>query len=212
MLKSFFSEAFVEAGCDEAGRGCLAGPVFAAAVILPKNFRHKKLNDSKLLSEALRRELRPIIEREAISFAVSQVSPQMIDRINILKASILAMHHALDALSQRPGLILVDGNRFRKYRRIPHRCIVNGDSKFASIAAASVLAKTYRDDYMKALHELFPHYNWKQNKGYPTEEHRAAISQFGSCVHHRMSFRLLPDDLQVSLFDSGFASLISEDS
>lgn len=212
LLKSFFSEALVEAGCDEAGRGCLAGPVFAAAVILPKNFRHKKLNDSKLLSEELRGELRPLIEREAIAFAVSQVSPQMIDRINILKASILAMHRALDQLAERPQLILVDGNRFRKYQRIPHQCIVKGDSKFASIAAASVLAKTYRDEYMRQLHESFPHYNWSRNKGYPTEEHRRAIAAFGTCEHHRMTFQLLPDDPHATLFLSGERSTISADS
>jgi len=200
LLKSFYSEEFIEAGCDEAGRGCLAGPVFAAAVILPKNFRHKKLNDSKQMTEQERDELRPIIEKEAIAFFVSQVTPKMIDKINILKASILAMHQSLDALIEKPQLILVDGNRFKKYRRIPHRCIVQGDAKFASIAAASVLAKTYRDDYMKLLHLSFPHYNWKQNKGYPTEEHRAAISQFGSCEHHRMSFRLLPESAKEELF------------
>jgi len=190
----------IEAGCDEAGRGCLAGPVFAAAVILPKNFRHKKLNDSKQLSEEERNELRPIIEREAIAFAVSQVSQRMIDKINILQASILAMHQCLDALREKPQLILVDGNRFKKYRRIPHKCIVQGDAKFASIAAASVLAKTYRDDYIIKLHEFLPHYNWKQNKGYPTKEHRAAITQFGVCEHHRMTFKLLADKSRQELF------------
>jgi ribonuclease HII len=208
LLKSFYSEEFIEAGCDEAGRGCLAGPVFAAAVIMPKKFRHRKLNDSKQLSEEVRNELRPIIEREAIAFAVSQVTPKMIDRINILKASILAMHQALDKLKQSPQLILVDGNRFKKYHRIPHRCIVQGDAKFASIAAASVLAKTYRDDYMKQLHYSFPHYNWKQSKGYPTEEHRLAIIQFGSCEHHRMTFRLLPDESQPVLFHEEIMTII----
>jgi len=200
LLKSFYNEKFIEAGCDEAGRGCLAGPVFAAAVILPKKFRHKKLNDSKQMTEEERYELRPIIEREALAFAVSHVSNEMIDKINILKAAMLAMHRALDELKQKPQLIIVDGNYFIKYRRIPHQCIVEGDAKFASIAAASVLAKTYRDDYMKNLHESFPNYNWKNNKGYATREHRSAISQFGFCHHHRMSFRLLPEELQNELF------------
>lgn len=190
----------VEAGCDEAGRGCLAGPVFAAAVILPKNFRNKKLNDSKQLTEQERYALRPIIEREALAFAVAQVGVREIERINILKASILAIHKALQALSLQPQFILVDGNRFRRYHRISHQCVIKGDSLFASIAAASVLAKTYRDDYMNTLHESFPGYNWKQNKGYPTREHRKAISKLGSCKHHRMTFRLLPENHPADLF------------
>jgi len=152
------------------------------------------------MTEEERYELRPIIEREALAFAVSHVSNEMIDKINILKAAMLAMHRALDELKQKPQLIIVDGNYFIKYRRIPHQCIVEGDAKFASIAAASVLAKTYRDDYMKNLHESFPNYNWKNNKGYATREHRSAISQFGFCHHHRMSFRLLPEELQNELF------------
>lgn len=201
MLKSSFTLSLVEAGCDEAGRGCLAGPVFAAAVILPRGFALKGLNDSKQLTEEKRNHLRPLIEKESIAFAVALVNPKTIDRINILNASIMAMHLALDALKERPQLILVDGNRFRKYRQIPHHCIVKGDSKYASVAAASVLAKTYRDEFMAGLHIQYPHYNWIQNKGYPTAEHRRAISLYGSCIHHRMSFRLLPDSDPATLFD-----------
>jgi len=199
MLKKFFQRDLLEAGCDEAGRGCLAGPVFAAAVILPPKFSHPRLNDSKQMTEEERDELRPIIESKAIAWAVAQVSQQMIDRINILKASILAMHMALDQLQQRPQFILVDGNRFKKYKRIPYQCIIEGDAKFTSIAAASVLAKTHRDEYMKQLHESFPHYNWRQNKGYATEEHRQQISVFGICDHHRKTFRLFYDN-QPELF------------
>lgn len=201
VLKSSFTSSLVEAGCDEAGRGCLAGPVFAAAVILPRGFRLPGLNDSKQLPEEKRNHLRPLIERESVAFAVAHVNPKMIDRINILKASILAMHLALAALKERPQLILVDGNRFRKFRQIPHHCIVKGDSRYASIAAASILAKTHRDEFMAGLHVQYPLYNWKQNKGYPTAEHREAISLYGSCIHHRMSFRLLPDSDQASLFN-----------
>ena len=207
MLKKFFQRDFVEAGCDEAGRGCLAGPVFAAAVVLPPKFFHPLLNDSKQMTEEERDQLRPIIERDAITWAVAQVSHKMIDRINILKASILAMHKALDLLQQRPQFILVDGNRFKKYKRIPHQCIIDGDAKFSSIAAASVLAKTHRDEYMKQLHDSFPHYNWKQNKGYATEEHRRQISIHGICEHHRKTFRLFYDD-QPELFSEEIISSI----
>jgi ribonuclease HII len=201
MLKKYFQRDLPEAGCDEAGRGCLAGPVFAAAVILPKNFFHPLLNDSKQMTEEERDELRPIIECEAIAWQVAQVSHKMIDKINILKASFLAMHKALNQLHQTPKFILVDGNRFKKYKRIPHQCIVEGDAKFAPIAAASVLAKTHRDEYMKQLHEYFPHYNWKQNKGYATEEHRKQILLHGICEHHRKSFRLFYQEEQPALLE-----------
>jgi ribonuclease HII len=200
VLKKFLQRDLIEAGCDEAGRGCLAGPVFASAVVLPKYFFHPLLNDSKQMSEEDREVLRPIIEREAVSWAVAKVDQQMIDKINILWASVLAMHKALDQLLQPPQYILVDGNRFKKYKRIPHRCVIQGDAKFASIAAASVLAKTHRDEHMRELHECFPFYNWKQNKGYPTEEHRNQIMIHGICDHHRKSFRLMPDQEQQVLF------------
>jgi len=193
MLKPFYQDQLIEAGCDEAGRGCYAGPVFAAAVILPKDFYHPLLNDSKQLSEASRDLLRPVIEKEAISFGVSSVSHEEIDKTNILKASIKAMHFSIEKLYLQPGLLLIDGNRFYKYNKIPHRCIVKGDSIYASIAAASVLAKTYRDEFMKKLHEEFPHYGWQNNKGYGTAEHRIAIKEFGLCTYHRKSFRLLPE-------------------
>lgn len=192
MLKSCFQKIFVEAGCDEAGRGCLAGPVFAAAVILPRNFRHPLLNDSKQVSEEDREALRPEIEERAIAFAVAQVDHEEIDRINILQASFKAMHEALDAIAVRPELLLIDGNRFRPYREVPHHCIIKGDGIFASIAAASILAKTYRDAYMKQLHEHFPDYKWNTNKGYPTEEHRVAIGRLGFTPYHRRSFQCLP--------------------
>ena len=191
MLKKFYQDELIEAGCDEAGRGCLAGPVFAAAVILPKDFSHPLLNDSKQVLEKDRNELRPLIESAAIAFAVADVSNDEIDKINILKASFLAMHLALEKLNRLPGLILVDGNRFASYKKIPHRCIVKGDAKFTSIAAASILAKTYRDEYMVRLHEEFPHYKWKNNKGYGTGAHREAISAHGLCKYHRKTFRLL---------------------
>jgi ribonuclease HII len=190
MLKNFYQEKLIEAGCDEAGRGCLAGPVFAAAVILPIDFSHPLLNDSKQVLEKDRNELRPLIEDAAIAFAVADVSNDEIDRINILKASFLAMHLALKKLNRSPELILVDGNRFTRYKRIPHRCIVKGDEQFTSIAAASILAKTYRDEYMVRLHEEFPHYKWKNNKGYGTEAHREAINEHGLCKYHRKTFRL----------------------
>ena len=194
MLKPYYQDKLIEAGCDEAGRGCFAGPVFAAAVILPKDFYHPLLNDSKQLSESIRNELRPIIEKEAISFAVSSVSHEMIDKTNILKASIRSMHLSLAKLSHQPDLLLIDGNRFTKYKRIPHRCIVKGDSIYASIAAASILAKTYRDELMTKLHKEFPQYKWNTNKGYGTAEHRKAIEEFGLCTYHRKSFKLLPQD------------------
>jgi len=193
-LKSFLKRTETEAGCDEAGRGCLAGPVFAAAVILPRDFFHPLLNDSKQIVEEDRYYLREVIQEHALTWAVSFVTHEMIDRINILNASILAMHQALGELAQRPSFILVDGNRFKRYRRIPHQCIIKGDEKFASIAAASILAKTYRDDFMKQLHEQFPWYNWKQNKGYPTEEHRLSIEKYGVCSYHRLTFHMFGDD------------------
>lgn len=190
MLRAYFQKELPEAGCDEAGRGCLAGPVFAAAVILPPDFYHPLLNDSKQVQEKDRYELRSYIEANAIAFAVASVSNKEIDRINILKASIRAMHKALDQLSQTPGQILVDGNRFSPYKNVPHHCIIKGDSIFSSIAAASILAKTYRDDHMLELHKKFPQYGWDQNKGYGTASHRKAIVQHGQCKHHRLSFRL----------------------
>jgi len=186
-----------EAGCDEAGRGCLAGPVFAAAVIIDTDFDNEKINDSKQISEPLRSELRKYIEKNAKAWSVAYVEPLKIDEINILNASILAMHLALDGLKIKPQNIIVDGNRFKPYNDIPHQCIVKGDAKFQNIAAASILAKTYRDEYMQKIGLDFPMYNWKKNKGYPTKEHRKAIQQYGSCVHHRKSFRLLPDQLEL---------------
>lgn len=200
MLQPFYQEELIEAGCDEAGRGCLAGPVFAAAVILPKNFYHPLLNDSKQISEEQRYALRPIIEQKAVAFAVAQLCNRQIDQLNILKASFKSMHLAVKALSVQPQLLLIDGNRFTPYRRIPHTCIVGGDGKFASIAAASILAKTYRDDFMKTLHQQFPQYNWAKNKGYATKEHQEALEQFGPCRFHRKSFRL--DYSQPTLFSS----------
>jgi ribonuclease HII len=198
MLQPFYQNQLLEAGCDEAGRGCYAGPVFAAAVILPKDFFHPLLNDSKQLREAERDELRPVIEKEAISFAVANISHEEIDRTNILKASIKAMQLAISKLNPQPELLLIDGNRFYKYNSIPHRCFIKGDAAYASIAAASILAKTYRDEWMKQLHDEFPQYNWAANKGYGTEEHRKAIGTFGLCRYHRKSFRLLPE--QAGLF------------
>ncbi len=187
-----------EAGCDEAGRGCLAGPVYAAAVILPDDFHHPLLNDSKQLTEKRREILRPIIESNAVAWAVGIVSPQEIDNINILNASILAMHRALDGLQVAPGAIVVDGNRFKPYGDIPWETFVKGDGRFGNIAAASILAKTHRDQFMQQLHEEFPQYDWNINKGYPTKAHRKAIEQHGVTPHHRMSFRLI--DPQLSLF------------
>jgi ribonuclease HII len=190
MLQAYFQEELVEAGCDEAGRGCLAGPVFAAAVILPRNFFHPLLNDSKQLTEEERYELRPVIEREALSCAVASLNNREIDKINILKASFKSMHLAIKKLDLSPQLLLIDGNRFTPFRKIPHKCIIQGDGIYASIAAASVLAKTYRDDYMKELHHQFPRYNWARNKGYATKEHQLALDSFGPCKYHRNSFRL----------------------
>ncbi len=197
MLKNFLHKEILEAGCDEAGRGCLSGPVYAAAVILPKDFRNPILNDSKQLTDKQRKELRPIIEAEAIAWAVGIVSAVEIDEINILRASFLAMHRAIKKLEIIPEHLLIDGNRFTPFEKIPHTCIIEGDAKFKNIAAASILAKTYRDDYMDGLHEKFPEYNWIKNKGYGTKEHRAAILKFGITEHHRKSFRLLPDQLQI---------------
>lgn len=189
LLPPCFQAGILEAGCDEAGRGCLAGPVYAAAVILPDDFTCEFLNDSKQLSEKKRDELRPIIEQSAIAWAVGIADNNEIDEINILNASILAMHRALDALSVRPGAIIVDGNRFKSYGEIPHRTFVKGDGRFANIAAASVLAKTHRDEAMRKLHSQYPMYSWDVNKGYPTKAHRAAIAQFGPSPLHRLTFR-----------------------
>ena len=197
-LQNYFQQALTEAGCDEAGRGCYAGPVFAAAVILPASFYHPLLNDSKQVKEAQRNELRKVIEQEAVAFAVAQVSVEEIDRINILKASFTAMHRAIEQLKPQPQLLLIDGNRFIPYAGIPHKTFVKGDGRFASIAAASILAKTYRDAYMLQLHEQFPQYQWHQNKGYGTAAHRQAIAEHGLCMHHRRSFNIEPK--QTDLF------------
>lgn len=199
MLDTCFAAGVNEAGTDEAGRGCLAGAVFAAAVILRDDFRHPLLNDSKKLTERQRDFLRGVIEEEAVAWAVGVVSAAEIDRINILRASILAMHRALDGLQVRPGAVIVDGNRFLPYGSVPFRTFVKGDGRFANIAASSVLAKTHRDEYMRGLHERFPVYGWDVNKGYPTKAHRAAIAEYGPSPEHRMSFRLV--DPQLSLFD-----------
>jgi ribonuclease HII len=200
MLKNRHQDLWIEAGCDEAGRGCLAGAVFAAAVILPTDFFHPLLNDSKQLTENQRNVLRVEIEREAVAWAVASLSPSEIDRLNILKSSIAAMHRALAKLTRTPEFILIDGNRFTAYQNIPHLCVVKGDAKYASIAAASVLAKTYRDEAMEQLHLEYPDYHWADNKGYPTEAHRQAIRDFGITPYHRRSFRLLPEGEQLTLF------------
>ena len=197
MLLPFYHKDVIEAGCDEAGRGCLAGPVYAAAVILPPDYRNELLNDSKQLSEKRRYELREVIEREALAWAVGIVDNQEIDRINILRSSILAMHRALDALSLRPQAVIVDGNRFTPYRDLPFATIVKGDGKYLSIAAASILAKTYRDDCMKTLHQEYPCYRWDSNKGYPAPAHRQAIREHGPSPYHRMTFNLLGEDPQL---------------
>lgn len=218
MLKAYYKEGLIEAGCDEAGRGCLAGPVFAAAVILPSDFRNEMLNDSKQLTEKKRYQLREVIEREALAWAVGIVDNKEIDKINILNASILAMHRALDQLTVRPEYIIVDGNRWKPYQEptandnvndndnepkvVPATTIVKGDGKYLSIAAASILAKTYRDDFMLRIHEEFPQYHWDKNKGYPAKVHREAIRQFGTTPYHRMSFNLLGDTQQLE-FDFG---------
>ena len=198
MLATHFYEGKIEAGCDEAGRGCLAGSVYAAAVILPDGYQNELLNDSKQLSEKKRYQLREIIERDAVAWAVGIVTPEEIDKINILNASILAMHRALDQLKVRPEAIIVDGNRFKPYQKLPHTTIVKGDGKYLAIAAASILAKTYRDDYMNQLAGEYPQYDWLSNKGYPTKKHREAIKQFGITPYHRKSYNLLGDG-QLSL-------------
>ncbi|MDC6391104.1 ribonuclease HII [Maribacter sp. PR1] len=197
-MRKFYT-FFNESGTDEAGRGCLAGPVTAAAVVLPKHFQNTLLNDSKLLSVKNRERLKPIIEEQCITYGVAHIHPLKIDEINILNASILAMHKAIDKLIETPPYIIVDGNKFKPYKEIPYTCIVKGDSKYMSIAAASVLAKTHRDAYMEKIHEEFPMYNWKKNKGYPTKEHRDAIKKYGITKYHRKSFRLLPEQLTLEL-------------
>lgn len=197
MLQRNFSGYKLEAGTDEAGRGCLAGPVVAAAVILSKKFEHPFLNDSKQISEKQRFELKPFIEENALAYAVSFVWQHEIDKINILQSSLLAMHISIHKLKLQPEFIIVDGNKFKQYESIPHQTIVKGDSKFMSIAAASILAKTYRDEYMEKIHEEFPEYNWKQNKGYPTREHREIIQKHGITSHHRRSFKLFPEQLNL---------------
>ena len=199
MLKAFYQDILVEAGCDEAGRGCFAGPVFAAAVILSRDFSHPVLNDSKMLTAAVREEMRFYIEEHAIAFSVAMVEVEEIDTINILNASFKAMHLALDRLAVVPELLLIDGNRFNKYRGLRHQCITKGDGIYASIAAASVLAKTYRDAYMLHLHEQYPRYGWNSNKGYGTPAHRQAIMEHGLCEHHRKSFQCIP--AQMDLFE-----------
>jgi ribonuclease HII len=195
MLSPFFQDILIEAGCDEAGRGCLAGPVFAAAVILPKDFFHPKLNDSKKLNEKDRNELRIIIEQEAIDFGVASVTAEEIDKINILQASIKSMQLALDKLKSSFEFIIIDGNKFKPYKSVPYQTIVKGDGKYFSIAAASILAKTYRDEWMKKAHGEFPQYNWIKNKGYGTELHRKALAEFGQSVYHRKTFRLKENQL-----------------
>lgn len=198
MLKHYPLNKLI-AGCDEAGRGCLAGPVVAAAVILPNNFKNKMLNDSKLLSEKKRDLLRKVIEKQATCWAIGIVSPEEIDKINILNASFLAMHRAIKKLYVEPEFLIIDGNRFNPYQGINHECIIKGDGKYLAIAAASVLAKTYRDDIMKKLADEFPDYNWQNNKGYPTKKHRNAIEKIGISKHHRKSFQLLPSPLSLEL-------------
>jgi ribonuclease HII len=199
MLRDFFFTPKLECGTDEAGRGCLAGPVTAAAIILPEGFKLDLLNDSKQLSEKVREKLKPLIEEQSICFSVTHLEPLLIDKINILNASIKAMQESILKLNPTPLYIIVDGNRFKSIENIPHSTIIKGDSKYMSIAAASVLAKTHRDEYMNTIHEEFPMYNWKQNKGYPTIEHREAIRKYGTTKYHRMSFRLLPEQLKLEL-------------
>ncbi|NOU61105.1 ribonuclease HII [Marinifilum caeruleilacunae] len=197
VLAPFFNKNEIEAGCDEAGRGCLAGPVFAAAVILPVDFRNEMLNDSKKLSEKKRYQLRECIENAAIAWAVGIVNHEEIDQINILNASFLAMHRAVDQLKTKPEHLLIDGNRFNPYKDIKHSCVIKGDGKYAAIAAASILAKTYRDDFMMKIHEQYPNYAWNSNKGYPTKKHRLAIREHGISPYHRKSFGLLPDQMEL---------------
>jgi ribonuclease HII len=199
MLLPFLQDEFIEVGCDEAGRGCLAGPVFAAAVILPKDFKHDRLNDSKQLKEKDRFALRQVIEQEALAFGVAMVDHHEIDKINILNASIKAMHLAINKLSVRPAFIIIDGNRFKPYQDIPHQCVVKGDGKYFSIAAASILAKTYRDDFMLHIASQYPKYEWETNKGYPTIKHRNAIIEFGMTPYHRKSFRVSNPQLSLSI-------------
>ena len=199
MLKLFYQTELPEAGCDEAGRGCLAGPVFAAAVILPEGFYHEKLNDSKQVTEEDRYELREFIEKNAVCYKVASVDHEEIDRINILNASFKAMHLAIEKLEKKARFLIIDGNRFTKYKRVPHQCIVQGDAAYASIAAASILAKTYRDDFMRNLHVEFPNYRWITNKGYGTLEHRKAIEQFGLTPYHRRSFQCSSTQLELDM-------------
>ena len=199
MLKPFYQDILLEAGCDEAGRGCYAGPVFAAAVILPVDFAHPDLNDSKQVPAEKREVLKKFIKENAIAYSIAMVDNDEIDRINILQASFKAVHLSLDKLKKRPKFILMDGNRFKQYRKIKHECIIKGDGIYASIAAASILAKTARDAYMKKLHKEFPHYGWKTNKGYGTAEHRAAIDEHGICKYHRKSFNIM--NMQMELFE-----------
>jgi ribonuclease HII len=200
LLKAYHHSHLREAGCDEAGRGCYAGPVFAAAVILPKDFHHPLLNDSKQVAPEIRIELRTYIEKNALDFAVEQVSNAEIDEINILKASFKAMHLAIDKLKKKPEFLLIDGHMFYKYKRIPHQCVIKGDGIYASIAAASILAKTYRDEFMRGLHYEYPHYGWFNNKGYGTPDHRRGIESHGLCPYHRKSFNILSS--QMEIFDS----------
>lgn len=197
LLKSYYLRSGIEAGCDEAGRGCLAGPVYAAAVVLPKRWKHPLLDDSKKLTAKRRLMLRDAIEKEAVAYAVARLSHHEIDQINILNASIQAMHRAVSDLGVEPTRLLIDGNRFTPYRSIEHHCIIKGDGKYASIAAASILAKTYRDEYMEKLHSQFPHYAWDSNKGYPTHVHRKAIIKYGPCEYHRKTFRLYPETAEL---------------
>jgi ribonuclease HII len=197
MLKAYYHRNQLEAGCDEAGRGCLAGPVYASAVILPENYRNKWLDDSKKLSDKDRYDLRPEIEEKALAWAVGVVDQKEIDEINILNASFLGMHRALDQLKTIPGFLLIDGNRFKPYKAIPHQCIIKGDAKYMSIAAASILAKTYRDDFMKQAAAEYPQYGWDHNMGYPTKAHREAIRQFGVTPYHRLSYQLLPSQMEL---------------
>lgn len=196
-LLPFYNKNTIEAGCDEAGRGCLAGPVFAAAVILPADFENELLNDSKKLTEKQRYQLRPIVEEQALAWAVVAVDNKEIDEVNILNASFLAMNRAVEKLATVPEHLLIDGNRFRTKCKIPYTCMIKGDGRFYSIAAASILAKTYRDDYMAEIHQEFPYYDWQKNKGYPTKKHRAGIKEHGPCKYHRMSFRLLDEQLAI---------------
>ncbi|MEO7119757.1 MAG: ribonuclease HII [Ginsengibacter sp.] len=207
MLLPFYHNKFFEAGLDEAGRGCFAGPVYAAAVVLPKNFYHPMLNDSKQLTKEEREQMRPVIEKESLAFSVASVNNNEIDRINILQASFKAMHLALNKLNYKPGILLIDGNRFKVYKKMPHHCIIKGDGMYASIAAASILAKTYRDDYMTSLHEKHKVYCWHNNKGYGTREHRNAINEHGLCRYHRKSFNIIAaiqSNVSITVEDENF--------